>query len=40
MINETADISNKEQVVIVFRWIEDDLKVNEESVGLYQIKHH
>ena len=30
MVDETTDISNREQVVLVFRWVEDDLTVHED----------
>ena len=36
MIDETTDFSNAEQVVIVIRWVNDDLSVHEEFVGLYK----
>ena len=36
MVDETTDISNREQVVLVFRWVEDDLAVHEDFFGLYQ----
>ena len=29
MIDETSDCSNKEQVVLVFRWVNDDLIAHE-----------
>ena len=37
MIDETYDCSNKEQVVLVFRWVSEDLVANEEFFGLYLI---
>ena len=37
MVDETTDISNREQVVLVFRWVEDDLTVHEDFFGLYQM---
>ena len=36
MIDKTTDASNVEQVVLVFRWVDDDLAVHEEFIGLYQ----
>lgn len=36
MMDETTDVSNTEQVVIVFRWVSDLLEVHEEFLGLYQ----
>lgn len=38
MIDETTDILNTEQVVLVFRWVDNALSVHEEFVGLYQTK--
>ena len=35
MVDKTTDISNKEQAVICFRWVSDDLIVHEDFVGLY-----
>ena len=35
MVDETTDKVNKEQVVLVFRWVDDALVVREEFVGLY-----
>ena len=37
MIDETSDISNKEQCVIVMRWVDDSLDVHEDFIGLYSI---
>ncbi|XP_011404915.1 PREDICTED: zinc finger MYM-type protein 1-like [Amphimedon queenslandica] len=34
MINETTDISNKEQVVVVMRWASGSLDVLEDFIGL------
>ena len=36
MVDETTDASNVEQVVLVFRWVDDNLAVHEEFLGLYQ----
>ena len=36
MIDEATDISNTEQVVVVLRWVGDDLSVHEELMGLYK----
>jgi len=36
MIDETTDLSNTEQVVLVFQWVDDVLSVHEEFTGLYQ----
>ena len=37
MADETTDISNHEQVVIVICWITKDLIVHEEFIGLYEV---
>ena len=37
MMDETTDISNNEQTTIVLRWVSEDLIVNEEFIGLYQV---
>ena len=36
MVDETTDCSNVEQVVIVVRWVSDDLSVHEDFIGLYK----
>ena len=36
MIDETTDEANKEQVVIYFHWVDDDLDVHEVFIGLYE----
>ena len=36
MVDETTDMSNKEQVVLVFWWVDSDLVPHEKFVGLYQ----
>jgi len=36
MVDETTDVSNREQVVLVFRWVTDNLAVHEKFLGLYQ----
>lgn len=36
MLDETTDVSNKEQVVVVLRWVSSDLIVSEEFLGLYE----
>ena len=35
MVDETTDCSKKEQVVLVFRWVDDDLTAHEEFISLY-----
>ena len=37
MMDETTDISNNEQTTIVLRWVSEDLIVDEEFIGLYQV---
>ena len=37
MVDETTDCSNKEQVVLVIRWIDEQLIVHEEFIGLYSV---
>ena len=39
MVDETTDVSNKEQAVLCFRWISDDLIAHEDFVGLYGIEN-
>ena len=36
MVDETTDVSNKEQVVICFRWVDSKLEAHEVFIGLYQ----
>ena len=35
MLDETTDFSNKEQVVLVFRWVDENLTAHEDFVGLH-----
>ncbi|XP_046548889.1 zinc finger MYM-type protein 1-like [Haliotis rubra] len=37
MADETRDISNKEQVVICIRWVDNDFSVHEDAIGLYVV---
>ena len=37
MMDETTDISNQEQSVIVLRWVSEDFEVNEEFLGVYNV---
>ena len=37
IIYETTDIANTEQVVLVFQWVNSELSVHEEFIGLYQM---
>ena len=39
MVDETTDISNKEQPVLCFCWVSDDLIAHEEFAGLYGIEN-
>ena len=34
MADETTDVSNQEQVVICIRWVDTDLEVHEDYIGL------
>ena len=36
MIDENTNVSTTEQVVVVFRWVNSFLQVNEDFVGLYK----
>ena len=38
MADELADISNKEQLVVCIRWVDDDLTTHEEFIGLHPLK--
>lgn len=38
MIDETTDVSNKEQVVVCIRSVDDVLQVNEDFIGLHQVE--
>ena len=37
MADECTDISNREQFTICIRWVEEDLQVHEDFVGLYEM---
>ena len=39
MADECTNISNHEQLAICFRWVDTELEVHEEFVGLYQIEN-
>ena len=39
MVDETTDISNKEQAVLCFRWASDNLIAHKDFVGLYGIEN-
>lgn len=38
MVDETTDQSNKEQLTLVVRWVNDDFTVSEEFLGLYCLR--
>lgn len=38
MADETADVSNKEQLVICIRWVDDSLDAHEEFIGMHPIE--
>ena len=38
MADETTDAANKEQLVVVYRWIDDEFCVYEEFVGLRELE--
>ena len=38
MVDETTDVSNKEQVVVCFRWVDSNLEPHEEFIGLYEVE--
>ena len=38
MADETADVSNKEQLVLCIRWVDDDLVVHEDFIGMHPLK--
>ena len=37
MADETADMSNTEQLVIWIRWVNDDLNIHEDFIGLHPL---
>jgi len=37
MIDETTDVTNKEQVIIVFRSVKDEFEIDEDFVGFYAV---
>ena len=37
MGDESADISNQEQVVVCIRWIDDDLNIHEDFIGMKSV---
>ena len=39
MADETADVSDNEELVICIRWVDKDLEVHEEFVGVHPIEN-
>ena len=37
MGDETADISNKEQLILCIRWVNDDLQAHEDFIGIHKL---
>ena len=37
MADECADVTNEEQLVICFRWVDENLEVHEDFVGLHPL---
>ena len=37
MVDECADITNEEQLVICFRWLDENLEVHEDFVGFHPL---
>ena len=37
MVDETADISNQEHMVVCIRWVTSKFKVHEEFIGMYGV---
>ena len=37
MVDKCADITNEEQLVICFRWVDENLEVHEDFVGLHPL---
>ena len=38
MADEVTDSSNREQVVVCIRWIDEDFEVHKDFVGLYRVE--
>ena len=38
MVDETTDISNKEQLVVCIRWVDKKLQPHEDFIGLYHVE--
>ena len=39
LADETADSSNKEQLVVCIRWVDDKLEAHEEFIGLTHLEN-
>ena len=37
MVDETTDVSNKEQCVVCIRWVDEKLNPSEQCIGMYQL---
>lgn len=38
MVDETTEMSNREQVVLCLRWVSEKFEVHEEFIGLYMVE--
>ena len=38
MVDETTDLSNTEQMILCLRFVDDDLDVHEEVIGLHSLE--
>ena len=38
MVDESADVSNKEQLVFCIRWVDDELVVHEDFIGMHPMQ--
>ena len=38
MADETADISNKEQLVVCIRWVDENFAVHEDFIAMYPLE--
>ena len=38
MVNESSDVSNREQVVFCVRWVDEDLHSHEDFIDLYEME--
>ena len=38
LADETADVSNKEQLVIYIRWVDDCFAIQEDLIGMHPLK--